>query len=293
MKQLKEALLVVLLSLSLVACVPLDEGAQKEANGELEIEYIDVAQGDSSLLISPNGKVMLIDAGKPKAYPEVKEALDDRHIKKVDTLIVTHPHEDHIGGIPKVMENYEIGRLYMNGKAKSEAYKKVRTLAKKKHLEITPLLSGSQVDWDKSVDIKVFSPYKEGVLEGLNNESPIMKVSYNKHGFLFTGDAEREAEDTALAYDSKGLKSEVVKVGHHGSHTSSIPDFVLATKPKLAIISVGAGNSYGHPHKNIVKRWQTIGAEVYSTEKSGNIIIKTKGKELWLMTEKTNQALAS
>ena len=290
MKRLQALILTLIIGFSCFGCT-LEESIENE--GELLIEYIDVGQGDSSLLISPSGKTMLIDTGKPKAYPAIEKVLNERNITKIDVLVITHPHDDHIGSAPKVLSNYEVGRIYINGKAKIKAYQEVKKLSDKASIERKSLLAGDELNWDKSVKIKVFSPFKEGVLGGLNNESPIFKVSYNTHSFLFTGDAEKEAEDTALAYDIIGLKSDVIKVGHHGSHTSSIPDFVLAVKPKLAIISVGKDNSYGHPNKTVVKRWQKVGAEVYSTEKNGNITISTHGKELWLVTEKSNEALAS
>lgn len=261
--------------------------------GELEVEYIDVGQGDSSLLISPTGKTMLIDTGKAEAYEKVKQALEDRDIKRIDTFIITHPHADHIGSAWKIIDNYEVGELYLNGKAKSKVYQRTQASAKKANLEMKELTIDTNIDWDPYVKIKVFSPVKVGVLSGINNESPIMQIRYNQHRFLFTGDAESEAEDTALAYDTKGLKSDVVKVGHHGSSTSSIPAFVLATKPVVAIISVGKNNSYGHPDQTVVTRWQKAGAEVYSTEKNGNIIIKTKKADLELMAERTMTPLAS
>lgn len=290
-------LLVFLLTLS--GCempVSFEDGGMPTATydgGELEIEYIDVGQGDSSLLISPSGKTMLIDTGKADAYEKVKKALDDRDIKKIDTFIVTHPHADHIGSAWKIIDNYEVGELYLNGTATSKVYQKTKDSAKKANLEMKELTIDSKLDWDPHVTFKIFSPVKVGVLSGLNNESPIMQVNYNNHRFLFTGDAESEAEDTALAYDTKGLKSDVVKVGHHGSPTSSIPAFVLATKPAVAIISVGKNNSYGHPDKTVVTRWQKAGAEVYSTEKNGNIIIKTKKDELELMADRSMEPLAS
>lgn len=290
-KQIKGLVLALVLSIGLFGC------GEKEAfqyeEGELEIEYIDVGQGDSALVISPSGKTMLIDTGEAFAYGEVKSALDDRGIERLDALVLTHPHQDHYGGAPEVIKAYSPKAIYLNGISKSKTYQLIKKEASKLGLKLEEITIEKPPLWDEKVEIRVFSPYKTGVLEGLNNESPIMQFRYNGHRFLFTGDAEREAEDTALAYDTKGLQSDVVKVGHHGSHTSSIPDFVLATKAKIGIISVGKGNDYGHPHKNIVNRWKKAGVELYTTEKNGNLIIKTNKEELWLQSEKELNALAS
>lgn len=290
MKQIKGLVLALLLSLSLFGCVN-QEGLEYQ-EGELEIEYIDVGQGDSSLVISPSGKTMLIDTGEAFAYEAVKEALDDRGITTLDVLLLTHPHQDHYGAAPKLIQMYQPKEIYLNGVSKSKTYHKIRNEAKKLNLKLKTITIDSPPVLDDKVEIEVFSPYKVGVLEGLNNESPIMQLRYNNHRFLFTGDAEKEAEDTALAYDAKGLKSDVVKIGHHGSHTSSIPEFVLATKPKLGIISAGKDNEYGHPHKNIVNRWKKAGVTLYSTAKNGSIIIKTNRDELWLQTEKDSTPYA-
>lgn len=291
LNQIKGLFFALVISLSLFGCA--GEAVTNYQEGELEIEYIDVGQGDSSLLISPSGKTMLIDTGERFAYEVVASALDERGIKSLDVLLLTHPHQDHYGAAPEIVRAYKPKAIYLNGTSKSKTYQIIKKEASKLNLKLGEVTIEKPPAWDEKVEIRVFSPYKVGTLEGLNNESPIMQFRYNGHRFLFTGDAEREAEDTALAYDTKNLKSDVVKIGHHGSHTSSIPDFVLATKPTIGIISVGKGNDYGHPHKNIVNRWKRAAVELYTTEKHGNIILRTNRDEILLQTQKNQAPTAS
>lgn len=292
-KSVSLTLLFVFLLAFLPGCTLPEEAPSLAVDGELQISYLDVGQGDSALLLSPQGKSMLIDGGLPKAYPQIEKALQDKGVKALDVVVVTHPHQDHMGAIPQVLENYPVKQLYINGKSKTKTYEKVLRLAQEKQIPVGELTAGGALPWDEAVKIDIAGPFKTGVATNLNNESPIMRFTYNGHRFLFTGDAEIGAEDEALAYNKGFLKADVLKVGHHGSATSSMPAFALAVKPRIAIISVGQGNKYGHPDQTVVTRWQKLGALVYTTEKNGPIEVSTHDQEIWVQGMKNNEPLAA
>ncbi|MGI6677598.1 MAG: stalk domain-containing protein [Dehalobacterium sp.] len=256
----------------------------------LKVHFIDVGQGDSELVQFPNGKTMLIDGGKGGMYARVAAVLAAEKIKKLDVVIGTHTDDDHIGSLPGIIKNYEVGTVYLNGTDETRVYDALIREAHSKGLVVNQLLQGDTLNLDPEVEIKVLAPSVINT-DRDNDNSPIMKVTYRNKSFLFTGDAEKATENVALAYDQEGLKSDVVKVGHHGSTTSSTPAFAKAVSPALAIIEVGADNSYGHPDEIVVNRWQLLGAKVYTTAVHGNLTVTTDGNNLGIFSDKNNEAL--
>ena len=252
----------------------------------MKVTFIDVGQGDSELIQFPNGKTMLIDGGTGDMYGRIAAVLADNKITRLDVVIGTHTDDDHIGSLPGIIKNYEVGSVYLNGTSDTRTYLAFVREAVNKGLSVKHLYQGDVLNVDPSVGIKVFSPIGVNV-DSDNDNSPIMKLVYKNRSFLFTGDAEKAAEDDALIYNKIGLKSDVVKVGHHGSTTSSSPAFALAVSPSLAIIEVGADNSYGHPDEIVVNRWQLLGTKAYSTAINGAITVKTDGNSLELFAKKS------
>ncbi|MCR6546863.1 MBL fold metallo-hydrolase [Dehalobacterium formicoaceticum] len=295
MKSFKKLLVFFLIFLSMImaACSVLadkGESVLPESSGLLKVTFIDVDQGDSVLVQFPNGKSMLIDGGSGDMYGRVAAVLSDQKITKLDVVLGTHTDNDHIGSLPGIIKNYDVGNVYLNGTSDTKTYLAFLREAANKKLKIKELYQGDFLQVDPDVKIKVFAPVGPNE-DSDNDHSPIMKLTYQKKSFLFTGDAEKSTEDMALVYDKMGLKSDVVKVGHHGSTTSSSPKFALAVAPELAVIEVGADNSYDHPDKLVVNRWQLLGAKVYTTAKNGNITVTTDGTYLKLFAGKNLEEL--
>ena len=258
----------------------LDEPAANAVDGRLMIEVIDVGQGDSILIITPEGKIMLIDCGESDAYKSVSSVLNDRGVSRIDWLIATHPHSDHIGCMYKIVKKYDIGQVYMPDKIHtSRTYEKLLESIEDKNLTIKSARAGAEIDMGGGVMCRMFSPISGKEYANLNDLSPIMRISYGRTSFLTTGDAETENEKDAMEY-SEDLTSTVLKLGHHGSSTSTSEEFLLAVQPSYGIISVGKDNSYGHPDKETLKLFAKYGIPLVQTKDEGNICIVSDGKTI-------------
>ena len=247
--------------------------------GELELDnmrvhYIDVKQGDSTFIEFPNDKTMLIDAGKKEQGSNVVNYIKNLGYNKIDYVVGTHPDADHIGGLATVIESFAIGSIYMPKKSSTtQTYLNLLKVIKNKGLTIHTAISGVNIISLDNLKVDIISPTKE--YETSNESSAVIKIVYKKRKFLFMADATTDNEADIKA----DVESDVVKVGHHGSDSSSKEEFVQKTKAKYAVISVGE-NSYHHPYDIIVKRWESIGAEVLRTDKLGSIVISTDGNNL-------------
>lgn len=247
------------------------------------VHYIDVGQGDS-ILIESEEKNLLIDAGTPESCDFLIKYLKSQNIKKINSIIITHPHDDHIGGIAKIIKTFPIDSLYSPKVIHTnESFKNLVNVLKEKKLNINVLSTNksNNIDLGKNTNIEIFSPSNE-LYENLNNYSPIMRISYGETSFLFTGDAEEEAEKEVLK-NNYNIKSDVLKVGHHGSHTSSTKDFLNKISPKIAIISAGLDNSYGHPNQSTLNKLKERNIKIFRTDEDGTIKISSNGKELSLV----------
>ena len=247
--------------------------------GELELDnmrvhYIDVKQGDSTFIEFPNDKTMLIDAGKKEQGSNVVNYIKNLGYNKIDYVVGTHPDADHIGGLATVIESFAIGSIYMPKKSSTtQTYLNLLKVIKNKGLTIHTAISGVNIISLDNLKVDIISPTKE--YETSNESSAVIKIVYKNRKFLFMADATTDNEADIKA----DVESDVVKVGHHGSDSSSSEEFVQKTKAKYAVISVGE-NSYHHPYDIIVKRWENIGAEVLRTDKLGSIVISTDGNNL-------------
>lgn len=247
--------------------------------GELELDnmrvhYIDVKQGDSTFIEFPNDKTMLIDAGKKEQGSNVVNYIKNLGYNKIDYVVGTHPDADHIGGLATVIESFAIGSIYMPKKSSTtQTYLNLLKVIKNKGLTIHTAISGVNIISLDNLKVDIISPTKE--YETSNESSAVIKIVYKNRKFLFMADATTDNEADIKA----DVESDVVKVGHHGSDSSSKEEFVQKTKAKYAVISVGE-NSYHHPYDIIVKRWENIGAEVLRTDKLGSIVISTDGNNL-------------
>lgn len=249
------------------------------AEDKLVVDYIDVGQADSILLRNKD-KTMLIDAGTNEQGKNVVSFLKEEGISKIDYLIGTHPHEDHIGGLDDVINNFEIGKIYMpKRETTTKTFKDVLSAIKNKNLTITQPKKGEIIDLGQAKCEFMTEPIIDD--DNINLSSLILRVEFGNNSFLFMGDAEKQNEKTIT-----WPKTDVLKVGHHGSDTSSSKEFLEQVNPKYSIIMVGEGNTYKLPKQPIIDRIEKIGSKIYRTDKNGNIKIISDGNNLEIKTEK-------
>jgi competence protein ComEC len=253
------------------------------ASSLLSVHFIDVGQADSILVHTPSDNNMLIDAGNNADADTVKSYLSRQGVKRLDVLVGTHPHEDHIGGMDVVIRQYPIGKVYMPKKTtNTRTFEDVLNAIKAKGLKITSPVSGSTIALDPAVKIEILAP-KSASYKDLNNYSIVLKVTYGKTSFLLTGDAEKESEKEMLA-KGYNLKADVLKVGHHGSNSSTSAAFLKAVSPKFAVICVGQGNDYGHPKQEILNRLERAGVKVFRTDRDGTVVAESDGQKINIKT---------
>lgn len=251
----------------------------EKTSGNLKVHFLDVGQADSILVQLPNGQVMLVDAGNNADGPPVVSYLKQQGIKKIDYLVATHPHEDHIGGMDNVIRSFEIGQVYMpRATTTTKTFEDVLLATKEKGLKITSAKAGAIVLDQGNLKVNLVAPVGS-CYEDLNNWSVVTRIQYGDTAFLLTGDAEAQSEEEMLT-SGANLKADVLKVGHHGSSSSTTPAFLKAVVPKYAVISVGAGNDYGHPHKETLVKLQNAGVQVYRTDLDGTVIFTSDGKTI-------------
>ncbi|WP_423248303.1 ComEC/Rec2 family competence protein [Clostridium pasteurianum] len=246
----------------------------------LTVHYINVGQGDSEL-IQINDKNILIDAGPKFSEDKVVSYLKTQGITKIDYLIGTHPHEDHIGGMEAVIENFKIGKFIgpkIYNPPTDSIFKDLITTLKSKNMKITVLEPGSYINLGENINFQILSPSKT-YYENLNNYSIVSKITYKNSKFIFTGDTEEDDEKKILnaGFD---ISCDVLKIAHHGSKTSSSEDFLKEASPKIAVISCGKNNDYGHPNKTILDRLKSINCKIYRTDLNGDIVITSDGNNI-------------
>src|SRR5262245_91167 len=255
--------------------------------GRLQIYALDVGQGDSELIISPDGKSVLIDAGLPQAGEDVVAALRKRNISSLDLAVATHPHADHIGGMRQVIENFEVKNFLDSGQIyASSEYERLLRVIKEKKIKFIEAKKGMKFDLGSGVSLETLNPQGDGqwitkVRAGgsvENANSVVMRLTYGDFSMLFTGDAETETEQLMIK-SGEPLRAQVLKVGHHGSRYATSAKFLEAVSPEVAIISCGAGNRYGHPAQVTLERLQQAGAKIYRTDLNGEIAIVTDGNK--------------
>lgn len=256
------------------------QAAPVAADATLAVHYIDVGQADCALLES-GGHYMLIDAGNNADAETILSYLRGQGVERLDIVVGTHPHEDHIGSLDTVIETFDVGQVYLPKVSHtSKTYADVLDAVAAKGLKIKAPTAGERTQF-ADLPLTFYGPVK--TYDDLNNNSIVLKVQAGETTFLFTGDAETQAENDLLAagYD---LRADVLKVGHHGSATSSSQAFLDAVSPQIAVISVGQDNSYGHPDAAVLQRLQAKGAAVYQTKESGTILCRTDGETITVQT---------
>jgi len=263
-----------------------DANTNNDINNEIKeyikIHFIDVGQGDSTFIELPNKETMLIDAGESYKEEIVSSYIKKLGYNKINYLVGTHPHSDHIGGLAHIINTFEINKIYMpKAISTSKTYENLLLTIADKNLKVTTAKAGVNILNNDNLNIEIISPVNEKYSD-LNHYSAVIKITYENNKFLFMGDSE-VINENEITVD---VKSDVIKVGHHGSDTSSGYGFVYKVKPKYAIISVGENNKYDHPYKIVLDRWNKVGATIYRTDLNGNIIVTSDGNNIEIVKDK-------
>jgi len=247
---------------------------------EIEITFLDVGQGDSCFIVTPNGRKILIDAGPSGGiysnYDAGKQVvipyLQNRGIKKIDTLMMTHPHGDHYGGMHALLASgIKIGEYLDPGmNHPSKSYMKLLMTIRDMQIPYKEIRAPKVLNWDPDIFIQILWPEKDYITTNPNNASIVMRIVYGDVVYHLSGDAEADIERLLNAY-GPAMRTTILKVSHHGSKTSSSRSFLENITPRLAIFSVGHNNRFGHPHKEILELFEKMNIPILRTDKNGTI----------------------
>ena len=279
-------IIIVLLSILLVFLLIYSKEEKKENLKELEINYIDVGQGNAAL-IKTNNETILIDGGNRSNSRYYYNYIKNKNIKKIGYMIVSHYDEDHISGLISILDNFEVSNvLCPDYKKDTKIYKSFKNSLKKSKANIIYPKKGDNFNISDA-RIKILWPnkYKNNID---NDNSIILKLIHGNMSFLFTGDASINIENQ-LIYSGFNLKSDVVMLGHHGSKYSTSNEFLEEVDPKLAIISVGNNNRYGHPSNRVLKLLNNKNIKILRTDIDGDITIKCDGNKIKVNTNKATK----
>jgi competence protein ComEC len=299
MKRVLQRLAVMALCGGLLVCVGLVAVfpfRPRGSAGKLEVTILDVGQGDSLLVVSPKGRTLLIDGGGAfRGFPgreehggidpgeeAVSPYLWSRGFQKLDVVALTHAHQDHLGGLTAILQNFHVGQLWIGREVASPALARLEDLARSRHIRIEHEAQGQTFAWD-GVEGEFFWPASVGdaAASAKNNDSLVLRLRYGNRTILLPGDAEKAAERAILSHSSQAdLQADVLKVGHHGSKNSTMPEFLASVRPRMAIISAGEENPYGHPSRDLLARLEDAGVRILRTDRDGAVHVLTDGDQV-------------
>lgn len=249
---------------------------------ELNVVFVDVGQADCEIIRFPDGRNVIIDAGKNDTEKELVKKLKEYGFEKFDIAVATHPHEDHIGGMDAVIDNFEIGCIYMpDASSNTDIFNDMLDSIEDKNVKVVKAKAGVKVIDEENINMMFVAPNSVSY-EETNDYSAVLRLTYGERSFLFTGDAEAVSEKEMLK-NGMDLSADVLKAGHHGSSTSSTEKFIEKVNPEYAIIEVGEDNSYGHPHEEILERLRKT--KIYRTDIHGDITVECNGVDIKITTE--------
>jgi competence protein ComEC len=254
----------------------------EERRDILTVAFLDVGQGDAIFIEAPNGNQILIDGGPNKSVLRQLSKVMPFYDRSIDVVIATHPDKDHIGGFPDILERYRVDFI-MNSElpGESAAYQELLRLTEIKGIKRIKAQRGMVIALDEGVFLKILFPDREEISELESNTSSIAaQLVYGDTEFMLTGDSPKAIEEYLVLLDGEKLSSDVLKVGHHGSKTSTAISFTGLVSPSYAVVSAGANNQYGHPHKEALDTLNQFGATVLSTGDSGTIIFESDGESV-------------
>ena len=251
---------------------------------ELEVDFLDVGQGDAILIKSPFGQNILIDGGPDnKVIAELDKSLPFWD-KQIDLIILTHPHDDHVAGLIEVIKRYQVKKIIYTGVVHtSPNYLVWLELVANRKIPLIIADRPQTISLGEDCYLKILYPlesFLNKTVANLNNSSMVVKLVYKENKFLFTGDAEKEVEEELMANSFKLLPSDVLKLGHHGSDTSSSQDFLQLISPEIAIIQVGEDNDFGHPSRRIIKRLERLDVKILRTDIDGTVRLVGDGEKV-------------
>ena len=251
-------------------------------NDLLKVHYLDVGQGDSIFVELPNNETMLIDAAESYQSENIINDLKNLNYQKIDYVIGTHPHTDHIGGLKDIINTFEIGKIYMpKVVSTTKTYESLLMAIKDKNLKINTAKAGTSIIDTDALKINILAPNNSTYTE-LNNYSVVTKITYGTTKFLFMGDSEKLIENEI----KENVTADVIKIGHHGSNTSSSIDFIKKVNAKYGIISVGLNNKYNLPKEETITNWENSGTKIYLTSTNGTIRASSDGTNIKIESEK-------
>lgn len=247
----------------------------------------DVGQADSILVFTPGGRSVLVDAGNSArdAYDVILPFLRRYGISKLDYLVLTHPHQDHVGGMPAILENLAVSAVVFSGEPyTNQTYQEFLSIVRERKMRALQGRRGKTLDLGSDVQATILNP-PEKLFEDINDNSVVIRVVWRDVSLLLTGDAETKAEEGILE-TRVDLRSTVLKVGHHGSGTSSTTRFLDAVQPRYAVISAGTGNDYGHPHKRTLDKLERRKVDAYRTDLNGTVVFTSDGSKVEVTTQR-------
>ena len=285
---------ILLASALVIATCPF---APASSTGKLEVTILDVGQGDSLLVVSPKGKTLLIDgggafggfAGQPEnlgsdpGEEAVSPYLWSRGFQKLDVVVLTHAHQDHIGGLSAILQNFRVGALWIGREVTSSSLARLEQLTREQRIPVMHESRGDSFLWDGVAGQFLWPDLLVNDIapNPANNDSLVLRLHYGDRTLLLPGDAEKQAEREILAgNDQTFLRSDVLKIGHHGSKNSTAPEFLAAVQPRLAVISAGENNPYGHPNPELLERLEQARVRVLRTDRDGAVRILTDGSNI-------------
>lgn len=275
-------------TLEIMQAVGLAKTPYTASEGEATVHFIDVGQGDCEL-ITVGESTVLIDCGESDYYDNVKSYLTKLGITKLDYVIATHPHSDHMGGMGYVLTDFKVGHFMMPRTSddmipSTRVYERMIGALEEKKISASYAKAGDVIELDNGGRLEILAPLHDDY-DNLNNYSVTIRFVFGSNSFLLTGDIERAAENDILN-SGEDISCDVLKVAHHGSTSSSTMAFLREADPEYAVINVGKDNSYGHPKQEVLDRLDEIGCKYYTTMQYGNIVFASNGQELTLYSSK-------
>ncbi len=257
-----------------------DTSAAPNSESKLIVHFLDVGQGDSIFIELPNGKTMLVDAGENYHGQGIIDYVQTIGYHKLDYVVATHPHEDHIGSMPYIVRNFEMGSIYMpDVTANTATFESLLKAIKAKGLRVKNGRTGVHIIKDGELTADIIAPDKPDE-SNLNNSSIVLLLTFGNVSYLLTGDAETK-ELNAIRAD---MHATVLKAGHHGSKTSTTQTLLKKISPSVTVISCGKNNDYGHPHAEVLKMLKSVNSSVYRTDRDQTVIVATDGSSLTVST---------
>lgn len=253
----------------------------EDRGGVLTIAFLDVGQGDGIFIEAPNGNQVLIDGGSNKKVLRELGKVMPFYDRSIDMVIATHPDKDHIGGLPSVLEKFKVGVFVETEIVSSTGvYEALESISTEKEIQKIIAKRGQRITLDKNVYIDILFPDRNATLWEANTASIVARLVYGNTSFLLTGDSPKRIEEYITSLDGEGLSANVLKLGHHGSRTSTSEFFLSAVNPQYAVISAGVDNRYGHPHKEVTDTLKEFEIPSLATYERGTIIFKSDGENI-------------